>query len=116
MEVLLEVGGFDMDRGVEKAMAQAHINVQKLNFKGGGVPSELDRIAAVETLKELGEGIGTMRTKDENVINKTLPEAEILKSRVKEILFKETHEQVSIKGGHFCSHGNYLYMEVMLGV
>ena len=44
-----------------------YINIQKCDFGGGG---ELDGIAAVEAFKELGEGVGTMRLKEENVINK----------------------------------------------
>ena len=44
----------------------------------------------------LGEGVGTMRPKEENVVDKTQPETEFSESRVKEILFKETHEHVSI--------------------
>ena len=44
MEVLLEVGGFDMDRCVEITMTQMHINVQKHDFRGEGVPSELNGI------------------------------------------------------------------------
>ena len=60
MEVLLEVGRFDMDGGVELTMIHTYIDVQKCDFGGGGVPGELDRIAAVEAFKELGEGVGTM--------------------------------------------------------
>ena len=36
MEVLLEVGGFDLDGGVEMILTQAY-DVQKCDF-GGGVP------------------------------------------------------------------------------
>ena len=97
-----------MDRGVEMNMSQAHINVQKHDFRGGSVPIELHGIAAVEAFKELGEGIEIMRPKEENVINKTQPEVGFLKSRVKEILFKETHEQVGIGGGHSCAYCNSL--------
>ena len=46
MEVLFEVGRFDMDRGVELTMIHAYIDVQKCDFEGGGVPSELDRIVS----------------------------------------------------------------------
>jgi hypothetical protein len=91
MEVLLEVGRFDMDGGMELTMTHTDIHVQKCDFRGGGVPGELDGIAAVDAFKELGEGVGTMRPKEENVIDKTQPEAGFLDSRVKEILFKETH-------------------------
>ena len=73
MEVLLEVGGFDMDSGVELTISQAHINVQKHDFGG---------IASVEAVKELGEGDGFMRPKDENVIDKMQPGARFLESGV----------------------------------
>ena len=42
-ELLLEVGRFDMDGGVEMTLIQTHIDFQKRDFGGGGVPSELDR-------------------------------------------------------------------------
>ena len=80
------------------------------------MPDELDGIAAVEVFKELGEGVRTMRPKEENVIDKKQPEAGFLKSRVKEILFEETHEQVCIGRGHTCAHGGSLNLEVMSGV
>jgi hypothetical protein len=91
MEVLLEVGSFDVDGGVEMAMTQVHTNIQKCDFRGRGMPSEFDRIAAVEVFKELSVGVITMRPKKENVIDNAQPEAGFLESRVKEILFKETH-------------------------
>ena len=62
------------------------------------MPGELDGIAAVEAFKELGEGVGTMRPEEENVVDKTQAEAGFLDSGVKEVLFKETHKQVGI--GH----------------
>ena len=41
VEVLLEVGGFDVDGGVEISMIQVHIDVQKRNLgRGGGMPSD----------------------------------------------------------------------------
>ena len=67
MEVLLEVGRFEMDGGVELTMIHMHIDIQKCDFGGGGVPGELGGIAAVEAFKELGEGVETMRPKEENV-------------------------------------------------
>jgi hypothetical protein len=51
------------------------------------VPGESDGIVVVEAFKEPGEGVGTMRPKEENVIDKTQPEAGFVNSRVKEILF-----------------------------
>ena len=54
MEVLLEVGRSDMDGGVELTMIHTYINVQKCDFGRGGVPDELDGIAAVEPFKETG--------------------------------------------------------------
>jgi hypothetical protein len=53
--MLLEVGGFDMDVGVEMTTTQAHIDIRKCDFLAGGVLSEFDGIASVEAFKELGE-------------------------------------------------------------
>jgi hypothetical protein len=64
-----------MDGGVELIMTHTYIDVQKCDFRGGGVPGELDKIAAVEGFKELGEGVGSMGPKKENVIDKTQSEA-----------------------------------------
>ena len=104
----MEVGEFDMDVGVELTFIHAYINIQKCDFRGEGVPGELDAIVAVEAFKELGEGVWTMRTKEENVINNSQTEAGFLESGVKEILFKETHEQVCIGRSHTCAHGGSL--------
>ena len=46
-----------MDGGVELTMTHTYIDVQKCDCGGGGVPGELDGIAAVEAFKELGEGV-----------------------------------------------------------
>ena len=58
MEVLFEVGGFDIDRGVEMTLIQVYIDVQKCDFGGGVVPSELEGLAAVRLsrnwVRELG--------------------------------------------------------------
>ena len=80
MEVLLEVGRFDIDGGVELTMIHTYFDIQKCDFGGGGVPGELDGIATVEAFKELGEGVGTMRPKEKKAIDKTLPEARFLDS------------------------------------
>jgi hypothetical protein len=80
------------------------------------VPGELDGLAAVKAFKELGEGVGTMRPKEENVIDKMQSEARFLESGVKEILFKEIHEQVCIGRAHACAHGGSLNLEVIPGV
>jgi hypothetical protein len=47
MEVLLEVGEFDIDGCVEMTMIRTNINVQKFDSGGGGVPGELDGIAVL---------------------------------------------------------------------
>ena len=79
------------------------------------MPGELDGEAAVETFKELVKGVGTMGPKEEN-FDKMQPEAGFLDSGVKEILFKETHEQVGIGRGHMGAHGDSLNLEEMFGV
>ena len=80
------------------------------------MPSDFDRIATVEAFEKLGEGVGTMRQEEEDVTDEMQPEAGLLESGVKEVLFKEPHEQVSIGTGHLCSHNSSLDLEVMLGV
>ena len=62
---MLEVDGFD----AEIAMIQTHIRDQKHDLEGRGMPSELGRIMAVEAFKELGERVGTLIPKEENVTN-----------------------------------------------
>ena len=89
----MEVGGFDMGGGVELTISHTYIDVQKSDFGGGGMPGELDGIATVEALKELGEGVRTMGPEEENVVDKTQSEAGFFDSGVKEILFKETHDK-----------------------
>ena len=42
MEILLGVGGFNMDRGAELTMVDADIDVQISDVGGGSVPSEVD--------------------------------------------------------------------------
>ena len=48
VEVLLGVGWFDVDRGVEMAIFDADINVEKGDMGRGGVPGEVDGILTVE--------------------------------------------------------------------
>ena len=71
---------------------------------------------AVDAFKDLGDGVGAMRPKEENVIDKTQPEAGFFESGDKEILFKETYEEASIGRGHMCDHVDSLNLEVMPGV
>ena len=94
-------------------MIHVYIDIQKCDFGGGGVPGELDELAA---FKELDEGVGPMGPKKENVIDETQPETGFLDSGVEEILFKETHEQVGIERGHTGAHGGSLNLEEMFGV
>ena len=61
------------------------------------MPSEFDGILAIEAFKELVEGLGTMRLREEDVINKMQPEAGLLESRMKVIFFTETHDQDGVK-------------------
>ena len=57
-----------------------HIDVQKCDSGGGGVPNEFDGIPAVEVFKELGEGVMNMMPKEENIFYKMQPEAGFLRS------------------------------------
>ena len=99
----MEVGGFEMDGGVEMTLIQAYIDVQKCDFFRRGVPGELDGIAAVEAFK--GEEVGTMRPKEENVINNAQPEAGFLRkwSEGNSVQGK-SYEEVCKARGYVCAH------------
>ena len=56
MEVLLGVGGFNVDRGAEMTM----VHVQKSDMGGGSVLGEVDGIATVELFKESSKGVRPM--------------------------------------------------------
>ena len=43
VEVLLGVGGFDVDRGAEMTMFNTDIDVQKSDMGGGSVPGEVEQ-------------------------------------------------------------------------
>ena len=60
VEVLLGVGGFDMDRGAEMTMVNMNIYVQESDMGGGSVPGEVDWISTVELFKEISEGVRPM--------------------------------------------------------
>ena len=72
---MLEVGGFDVDGGLEMTKFQVNINIQKRDLGRAVMPSEFVIIPAVEAFKELGERARTMRPKELNIIDKMLPEA-----------------------------------------
>ena len=59
VEVLLGVGGFDVDRGAEMTMVNTDIDVQKSDMGGGSVPGEVDRIPTVELFKEIISSYGS---------------------------------------------------------
>ena len=80
-EILLGVGGFNMDKGEELTMIDADIEIQKGNTGGVSVPGEVDRIATVELFQEISEGV---RPKG--------PRAEFIWLGVKEIVFEVAHE------------------------
>ena len=52
MQILLIVGGFDVDRSAELALLDVNIDSQEGDMGLGGVPGDVDRIATVEPFKE----------------------------------------------------------------
>ena len=60
VEVLLGVGGFDVDRSAEMTMDNTDKDVQKTDMRGGSVQGEVDGIPTVELFKEISEGAGRM--------------------------------------------------------
>ena len=70
VEVLLGVGGFDVDRGAEMTIFNTDIDVQKSDMGGGSVPGEVDGILTVQLFKEISEGVRPMGPEYEYVIDK----------------------------------------------
>ena len=60
VEVLLGVGGFDVDRGAEMTVVNMDIDVQKSDMRAGCVPGEVDGIPTVDLFKESSEGVRPM--------------------------------------------------------
>ena len=58
--VMLMVGGFDVDGGVELTLVDMNIDIQEGDMGLGGVPGEGDRIVTVEPFKEGDEGVWTL--------------------------------------------------------
>ena len=92
-------------------MIYALIYVQECELGREGMPSKFDGIVAVKAYMELGEGVGT-KSHRRNILQKIQPNARFLKSRKKEFLFKEIHEQDGVGR----DHSSVLDIEVMLGV
>ena len=51
MQILLMVGGFDVDGDAELTLVNVNIDIQESNMGLGGVPGEVNRIATVEPFK-----------------------------------------------------------------
>ena len=60
MQILLMVGGFNVDRGAVLTMIDVNNDIQEDNMGYGGVPGEVDRIVTVEPFEECDEGVLTM--------------------------------------------------------
>ena len=60
VEVLLVVGGFDVDGGAEVRLVNKDVSIQEGDMGRGDGPSKLDRIATIEALEEEEKGIMTM--------------------------------------------------------
>ena len=68
MQILLMVGGFDVDGGAELNLVDMNIDIQEGDMGLGGVPGEVDRIPTVEPFKEGDEGVWTMWPEYEYVV------------------------------------------------
>ena len=60
MQILLIVGGFDVDVSAELTLLDVNIDIQEGDMGLGGVPGEVERIATVQPFKEGDEGFWTM--------------------------------------------------------
>ena len=70
VEVLLVVGGFDVDGCAEVRLVNKDVNIQEGDMGRGDGPGKSDRIATIEALKEEEKGIMTMSPQQEDIINK----------------------------------------------
>ena len=57
VEVLLGVGGFNVDRGAEMTVVNADIDIQKSDIGGGSIPGEVDGIVTAELFKKSSKGV-----------------------------------------------------------
>ena len=57
MQILLMVGGIDVDGSAELTLVDVNVDIQESDMGLGGVPGEVDRIATVEPFKEDDEGV-----------------------------------------------------------
>ena len=75
VEVLLVVGGFDVNGDAEVRLVNKDVNIQEGDMERGDGPSKSDRVASIEALKEKEKGIMTMSPQQEDIINK--PESKV---------------------------------------
>ena len=80
VEVLLVVGGFDVDGGAEIKLVK-DVNIQEGDMERGDGPGKSDRIATIEALKEEEKGIMNTSPQQEDIINK--PEPKVRSSEFK---------------------------------
>ena len=73
VELLLVVGGFDMDGGAEATLVNKDVNIQEGDMGRGDGPGKSERVATIEALKEEEKRIMTMSPQQEDIINKPEP-------------------------------------------
>ena len=60
VEVLLVVGGFDVDRGPDVRLVNKDVNIQEGDMGRGDGQGKSDRVATIGALKEEEKGVMTM--------------------------------------------------------
>ena len=80
VEVLLMVGGFDVDGCAEVRLVNKDVNIQEGDMWRGDGPSKSDRVATVEALKQKEKGIMTMSPQQKDIINKPEPKIKLNKN------------------------------------
>jgi hypothetical protein len=73
VEVLLVVGGFDVDGNAETRLVNKDVNIQEGDMGMGDGPDKSDRVATIEAFKEQKKGIMTMSPQQEDINNKPEP-------------------------------------------
>ena len=78
MEVLLVVGGFDVDGCAGVRLVNNDVNIQEGDMGRGDGPGKSDRVMTIESLVEMEKLIMTISSQLEDIINKPVPKVRFI--------------------------------------
>ena len=74
------------------------------------------RVVAVKKREELFQGFSTLGPDEEDVVQKPVPCPRFESRSLEYVLLPLSHEDVSVRGSEFLTHGGPLYLEVYVSV